>query len=91
MESRRRSNGPAKPSFELVSFDDLLEPNLTTNGLVKGVIGAGALVLVYGEPGCGKTFLVLDLGLSVADGREWFGHRTRRGHRPHSASAGAMR
>lgn len=32
-----------------------------------------------GEPGCGKTFLALDVGLCVAEGREWFGHKTKPG------------
>lgn len=75
---------PPKPNghdrrdeIELLGFRDLLEPNLETKGLVKGLVDAETLVMAYGEPGCGKTFFALDMALAVAAGREWFGHRTK--------------
>src|SRR5258706_3804854 len=76
-EIAAKLNGAARPKagIELVPFRDLLEPDLINRGLVKGIINVGALVAIYGEPGCGKTFLTLDLALSVADGRSWFGHK----------------
>jgi KaiC/GvpD/RAD55 family RecA-like ATPase len=70
--------GAARP-VTLLSFGEMLAPNLATKGLVKGIIDREALALVYGEPGSGKTFLGLDLALSVAAGRGWFGRSTKRG------------
>ena len=47
--------------------------------LVKGMLVDGGLSTVYGPPGTSKTFLVLDLALHVAHGREWFGRRVTAG------------
>jgi phage/plasmid primase-like uncharacterized protein len=46
---------------------------------VRGLIQEQGLGVVFGEPGCGKSFLVLELMASVARGREWFGRRVRQG------------
>jgi KaiC/GvpD/RAD55 family RecA-like ATPase len=55
-------------------------PMLDTAYVVKGSIGRGELVVVYGPPKCGKTFLMTDLALSVAAGLpEWFGMRINPG------------
>jgi KaiC/GvpD/RAD55 family RecA-like ATPase len=64
---------------EIIAYDDLLRPNLTNKGLVKGLIEIGAVVLIVGLPGCGKTFLALDLALSVASGLPFLGHKVIRG------------
>jgi RecA-family ATPase len=47
--------------------------------LVKGLLVAGSLFVVYGESNSGKTFFLLDLGLTIAAGLAWRGRRTRRG------------
>lgn len=47
--------------------------------IVKGLVAAGELAVIYGQPKSGKTFLAVDLALHVAAGREWFGHRVRPG------------
>jgi hypothetical protein len=57
--------------------------------LVKGVIRVGEFCVVYGDPGCGKTFVVIDLSLKIATGREWFGRKTRKGRVVYLAGEGA--
>ena len=47
--------------------------------LVKGLLVDGGLSAVFGSPGTSKTFVALDLALSVAHGRDWFGRRVRVG------------
>lgn len=47
--------------------------------VVKGVVGPGELIVVYGAPKSGKTFLATDIGLRVATGMLWFGHRVKPG------------
>jgi len=47
--------------------------------LVKGLLVDGGFSAVYGGPGASKSFIVLDLALHIAHGREWFGRRVRRG------------
>lgn len=59
--------------------------------MIKNVIGPGELVVIYGAPKSGKTFFSTDLGLSVAAGMEWFGHRVKAGPVVYIASEmGAM-
>lgn len=47
--------------------------------LVKGLLPEGGFSTVYGPPGSSKSFLVLDLALHIAHGRDWFGHRVMAG------------
>lgn len=41
--------------------------------LVEGLIPEKSLAMMYGEPGCGKTFIALDMALSVAHASMWQG------------------
>ncbi|MCC7281434.1 MAG: AAA family ATPase [Acetobacteraceae bacterium] len=43
--------------------------------LVKGLLAAGELGVLFGEPGCGKSFLAMHLAYAVAQGRKFFGRR----------------
>ena len=45
--------------------------------LVRHYLEAHALSVLFGEPGAGKSFLALDLGLSIATGTTWHGQRVR--------------
>lgn len=42
---------------------------------VRDVLPAEGLVAIYGPPGSGKSFLVLDMLGAIASGRLWFGHK----------------
>jgi len=44
--------------------------------LVKGLVPAGALGVMYGPPACFKSFAALDLALCMSAGRSWLGRRT---------------
>ncbi len=57
--------------------DEDREPPLSW--LVKGVLVDGGLSAVFGAPGSSKTFLVLDMALSIAHGFEFFGHKVMQG------------
>lgn len=57
--------------------DEDLEPALSW--LVRGVLVEGGLSAVFGAPGSTKSFLVLDLALRIAHGREFFGRRVAAG------------
>jgi hypothetical protein len=47
--------------------------------VVKNLLDRGAFSVLYGESGCGKTFLALDLAWHIALGMDWFGLRVRQG------------
>lgn len=46
--------------------------------LVKGMLPAGGFAVAYGAPNSGKSFVALDLAMSVARGVPWLGLRTER-------------
>jgi RecA-family ATPase len=48
-----------------------IAPALDGNDFVEGLLTTSSFVVVYGEPGSGKTFWVLDLCLHIASGRAW--------------------
>jgi hypothetical protein len=47
--------------------------------IVHHLIAAGEVSTWYGEPGCGKSVLIEDLGLHVAAGMPWHGRAVRGG------------
>lgn len=64
--------------FKLLSLSDLFElPDPTW--LIEGMLPANAFCMLYGEPGCGKTFVALSMGLSIAAGHRWCGKVTTLG------------
>ena len=47
--------------------------------LIDGLIETGSMGLIFGDPGHGKSFLAVDMGLSVATGQPFHGHGTKQG------------
>ncbi len=68
---------PAAPVFPLVPIGtlELTEPEF----LIDGLIETETLSLIFGDPGCGKTFLALDLAACVASGRDFHGREVMQG------------
>ena len=47
--------------------------------LIEGVLPKNSLVCITGEPGSGKSLLVLDWLLHIASGKDWYGIPTEQG------------
>ena len=47
--------------------------------VLKGIFGKGQIVVFWGAPGAGKTFLVMEMSCAIGAGVPWHGRRTRRG------------
>lgn len=64
---------PAKSRFYAVRADEGAKRALANPGdpLIKGVIHRGAMSVVIGAPGGGKTFLMLDWAYHIATGKPW--------------------
>ena len=61
---------PAR-DLDMVPFDDDA-PNLDDANLIEGVIPDEGLGAMFGKPGCGKTFVALDLAFAIAGAAdEW--------------------
>jgi len=68
---------PMKRPLIATPWDDVVfEPH--ADYLVKGLLTASTMSCVYGEPGCGKSFLALDIAARIALGWEWHQCRVRR-------------
>jgi phage/plasmid primase-like uncharacterized protein/KaiC/GvpD/RAD55 family RecA-like ATPase len=64
--------------FPLVWMKDV-RPLLNGNWIVKKTIPAEGFVTIIGHPGCGKSFLALDLALHIAGGLDWQGRKVKPG------------
>jgi AAA domain len=58
--------------LNLIRFGDI-RPRLDGCPLIKGVLEREQVSVIFGEAGCGKTFLMLDAALHIAAGLEWCG------------------
>ncbi len=47
--------------------------------IIKGVLPRAQLVVIYGAPGSGKSFMALDMAMAVARGGEWRGRKVKQG------------
>ena len=75
MTGPKPANSLAVPKFELLTPDDLAAlPDL--EWLIEGVLPKPGLVVFYGEPGSGKTFVALSIALTAASGQTWLGRAT---------------
>ena len=64
------SKPSAGPVFTPLSLADLLAMP-PKEWLIDQVVGAQDMVMIYGPPGSGKTFLVIDLVLAACQGSRW--------------------
>ncbi len=67
----------SRPPFSLQLIGEI-EPR-PPEYLVAGLIETDSLAVVFGEPGCGKSFLALDIGLSVATGHAFHSRPVKSG------------
>ena len=47
--------------------------------LIRGIIEADTLAMLYGQPGAGKSFIALSMAASIACGSDWYDHRVTQG------------
>jgi hypothetical protein len=65
--------GDDKDRYPTLSLPDLLDGPTEVDWLVEPIIPPSASVLLAGSSGVGKTWLSLDMALSVATGKDWLG------------------
>lgn len=81
---------PFRSAFNALTWGAMDDPGPEHEWLVKNTITRRELSMVAGPSKSGKSFLVLDLALSIARGVDWFGRKTMRGGVIYQAGEGAM-
>jgi KaiC/GvpD/RAD55 family RecA-like ATPase len=74
-----RAAKPRRPVGGFIFADFSAAEAMEPADFVENLLEADTVAMVYGPPGAGKTFLVLDLLLHVAWGRTWFGRAVDQG------------
>lgn len=67
-----------RAKYNLLSVGQLLNAK-PPSWLVRNLLPTHGLAVVYGAPGSGKSFLVLDLAAAIARGIPWAGQRVKAG------------
>jgi AAA domain len=73
------SPSPPLTAFSATRYIDIDQPSRLLQWTVKGILQRATISLWYGAPASGKSFLLTDLGMAVARGVAWMGHKTRPG------------
>lgn len=78
---KTKSNGEAtadrkKPRFELIPLSQI-KPDDAAEFRIDRLLPRVGLACIYGPPGCGKSFLAIYMGLSIAAKRLFFGCKTK--------------
>lgn len=72
-------NTPEKSSFLFCKASDLAVNITPYNWLIHKLLERDSLALLFGDPGCGKSFVSLDISAHVACGKAWHGEVATQG------------
>jgi hypothetical protein len=83
--ARRKYAAPEAGTVELVDPDaifdlfdiDQIEAMPPPSWLIHEMLVEDGLTILYGDPGAGKSFISLDMGLRLAHGMDWHGKATK--------------
>lgn len=76
-EENRKENQNSNNKFKFLSAHSLVEVPPKPNWIIKSYLDDKSLGMIFGEPGCMKSFVVLGMGLCVASGTDWQGNPIR--------------
>ena len=67
---------------EVEAFDGSMidDPPPLADELISGVLRCGHKMLISGSSKAGKSFLLMELSIAIAEGRKWLGFDCRKGH-----------
>src|SRR5262249_33896627 len=64
-------------AYPLQAFENIRLDTSSRNYLVKGLLMNSGLAVIWGPPKCGKSFWAFDLGMHIALGRDYRGHKVQ--------------
>ena len=80
---------PPAPKFRLTPFNEIEIDRTRRNYLVKGLLSSTGIVVIWGPPKCGKSFLALWIALHIALNWPYRGRRVQGGPVVYLALEGA--
>jgi hypothetical protein len=66
-----------KPGRFTIMTGAELRAVLPSTDVIKGILPGKGVVVEYGPSGGAKSFLTIDMGTHIAEGRDWWGYRTK--------------
>lgn len=75
----QNERAPVRRGFRFLSGAELIANIAPVQWLVERYIEANALVILFGEPGVGKSFIALDIACCIATGKAWQGFPVKQG------------
>lgn len=69
----RKERAPVRRGFRFISGAELITNIKPVQWLVERCIEANTTVILFGDPGVGKSFIALDMACCIASGEEWQG------------------
>jgi hypothetical protein len=73
----RGTSALTPPPHPVEAYDEI-EAALTDAYIIKGVLGAGAMSVLFGPSNSGKTFVALDMSFHIATETPWQGRRVKK-------------
>ena len=77
--SKKYEAEPYRSKFNAIKWSALDDPGPQHEFLIKGLLTRGETSIIGGASQAGKSFLIVDIGMAVARGTEWFGRKVKRG------------
>jgi hypothetical protein len=82
---------PEKPARRIRFLPDSeFENRPPRQWLIPAILPKEGIALLYGPPGCGKSFLTMAWSLCIASGRQWLGHPVLQGPVAYIAGEGSF-
>lgn len=67
------------PEFEPMTQEEFDNPPPLAPELIEGILRVNHKMCVVGPSKAGKSFLLIELAIAIAEGTEWIGHKCRQG------------
>ena len=66
--------------YHFIQLDELFSKPLEIDWLIEDYLPSDSIGMLFGASGSGKSHIALSLAVSVANGKEWFGHSVKQGN-----------
>lgn len=77
IEALQRPDQPTTPS-RFIRLSAMSDHPPAVDWLIEDYLERDTITQLFGDPGSGKSFIALDMALSIATGTAWRGHATQR-------------